>query len=298
MPQSPPSVITTHVKHGGSWMLREAASDSLLYVLDQYKLTVYSYPQGKLVGKIKNKDLYLATGACVDGKGDVYVANYGSDQLFEYSHGGTKLIRTLKPPVGTTGCTVDLKTGDLAVAGNAGLNVYKNARGTPAIYKNTGFEFYYYCGYDSQGNLFVDGYNQPGSGHTVLGELPHGGSTLEMINLGQVIQWPGQVQWDGAHLAVTDDGGVSGSSGVIYRFSVLGSQATEIGETPLHNSGVIHQTWIQNGVVLVPGLCWPKSCYGSSVSSYRYPKGGNAFKKVTRGVEGPLGLVVSAPDAQ
>ena len=201
--------------HGasGPWHVVDAAGsrfrESLLYVLDQHEVTVYKYPQGKLVGKLKNKNLYLADGACVDMKGDVYVANYGTDQLFEYRHGGKDLVRTIRPPVGSTGCTVDPATGNLAVAGNSGLVVYKRARGEPTVYTNSAFEAYYYCGYDDQGNLFVDGYNQPGSGHTILAELPQGGSTLQPISLNQVIQWPGQVQWDGKHLTVEDIGGAS-----------------------------------------------------------------------------------------
>ena len=162
------SALTGRADRGTSWMLPEAASESLLYVLDQHEVTVYKYPQGKLVGKLKNKNLYLADGACVDMKGDVYVANYGTDQLFEYRHGGKDLVRTIRPPVGSTGCTVDPATGNLAVAGNSGLVVYKRARGEPTVYTNSAFEAYYYCGYDDQGNLFVDGYNQPGSGHTFL----------------------------------------------------------------------------------------------------------------------------------
>jgi hypothetical protein len=159
----PQSRAITNADRGTSWMLPEAVSESLLYVLDQHEVTVYTYPQGKLVGQLRNKNLYLADGGCVDMKGDVYVANYGTGQLFEYRHGGRNLIRTILPPAGATGCTVDVTTGNLAVAGNGGLAVYKHARGKPTLYTNSSFEAYYYCGYDDQGNLFVDGYSQPGS---------------------------------------------------------------------------------------------------------------------------------------
>jgi len=268
-------------------------SGALLYVLNQHDVTFYSYPKGKLLGTIKNKDFYLADGACVDKKGNVYVANYGTDQLFEYAHGGTTLLRTLKPPVGATGCAVNWATGDLAVAGNAGLNVYKNARGTPSIYRNSAFEAYYYCSYDNKGDLFVDGYSQPGSGHTILARLPQGGQTLQMVDLKQTIQWPGEVQWVGKHLTVEDDGGVSESNGAIYEFSIAGSHAHETDVIALNKSGIMHQSWIEGNVVLVPAICWPKSCYGSSVLFYQYPDGGNSFRKIAKDVRGPLGLVVS-----
>ena len=269
------------------------SSSDLLYVLDQHEVTFYTYPQGKLVGTLKNKDFYLADGACVDEKGDVYIANYGTDQLFEYRHGGKKLMRTIVPPSGATGCASDPVTGNLAIAGNGGLSVYQAARGTPTTYTDSAFEAYYYCGYDDHGNLFVDGYSQPGSGHTILAELPRGGSALQTITLDQVIQWPGQVQWDGKNLTIEDIGGVSESNGAIYKFSIEGSRALKVSTIPLNKSGVMHQSWIQGHVVLVPTHCWPKSCYGSSVLFYRYPKGGNAFNNITKDVQGPLGLVVS-----
>lgn len=89
-------------------------------------------------------------------------------------------------------------------------------------------------------------------------ELPQGGSTLQMISLDQVIQWPGQVQRDGKHLTVEDIGGVSEGSGAIHEFSIGGSQAQKVGTVPLNDSGALHQSWIQRRVVLVPAHCWPK----------------------------------------
>jgi hypothetical protein len=287
------SALAMHADRDESWMLPEAASDALLYVVDQHEITVYSYLQGKLVGKLKNKDLYLATGACVDTKGNVYIANYGSGQLFEYHHGEKKLVRTIKPPGGATGCSVDPATGNLAVAGNGGLSLYLHARGTPTIYDDSAFEAYYYCGFDDKSNVFVDGYSQPGSGHGILAELPKGRNKLQTIGLNQVIQWPGEVQWDGKHLAVGDAGGPSESNGVIYRLSVNGSQATDVGKTIFDKPGEFGETWIQGRVLAVPAHCWPKSCYGSSVFFYRYPKGGNAFRELTKDVQGPMGIVVS-----
>jgi hypothetical protein len=275
------------------WVTQKSTSEDLLYVVDQHEVTIYTYPEGKLVDKLKNKNLYLATGACVDTKGDVYVADYGTSELFEYRHGEKKLLRTIHPPAGATGCSVDPATGNLAVAGNGGLSVYQDARGTPTVYTDPAFEAYYYCGYDGEGNAFVDGYSQPGSGHGIVAELPKGGSALQTISLDQVIQWPGEIQWDGKHVAVGDDGGPSESNGVIYRFSVFGSEGTEVGKTTVNRPGELHQTWIQGGVLLVPAHCWPESCYGSSVLFYRYPKGGNAFKKLTNDVRGPLAAVVS-----
>jgi hypothetical protein len=57
-----------------------AASQDLLYVSDIRTVTVYSYPAGKLEGILKH--FYIATGMCVDRKGDVFVADTGLQKKF------------------------------------------------------------------------------------------------------------------------------------------------------------------------------------------------------------------------
>ena len=56
-----------------SWMLPEAQNEDLLYVTNVYTVTVYSYPEGQLVGTLSN--FYKPYGLCADKAGDVYVTD-------------------------------------------------------------------------------------------------------------------------------------------------------------------------------------------------------------------------------
>jgi len=76
-----------------SWMSPSVTAQALLYVLDNTYVTVYSYPQGKLEGRLRH--FYLADDACVDTKGDVFIVNLGYGRVFEYAHGGTKRLEDL-----------------------------------------------------------------------------------------------------------------------------------------------------------------------------------------------------------
>lgn len=52
VPQSQISASATHAKRGGSWMLREAKNENLIYLGDRSSVLVYSY-RGKQVGSIE-----------------------------------------------------------------------------------------------------------------------------------------------------------------------------------------------------------------------------------------------------
>ena len=287
-PRSDVPLESAHAE--SSWIAPDAASQDLLYVLDNTNVNVYSYPHGKLEGTLRH--FYLAEDACVDKKGNVLIVNLGLDRIFEYAHAGTKRIKNIDVPTGAVGCSIDPTSGDLAVAGstspsNGGVAIFKKAQGKPKYYADPGFYEYYFCGYDDKGNLFVDGQSSAGSGHVVLAELPKRGNALQTISMNQTIEWPGEVQWDGKHLAIQDQ-----TVPVIYQFEVNGSQAMKVGATNLDGAGELHQTWIQDRTVILPNICGT-SCDYSDVLFYKYPAGGKANKEVKKHVRGPLGVVVS-----
>jgi hypothetical protein len=94
---APQSAVTALANHSAAWMLPEAKNEDLLYIANiagssDYKgsITVYTYPQGKLVGEIKG--FSRPNGLCLDKAGDVYVANFGAENIIEYAHGGTKQL--------------------------------------------------------------------------------------------------------------------------------------------------------------------------------------------------------------
>src|SRR5580693_2694276 len=69
MPQT--SASATRADRGKSWMLPEAKSEDLLYVTNYSYISVYSYPQDKLVGILNG--FRSSVGECVDSKGDIVI---------------------------------------------------------------------------------------------------------------------------------------------------------------------------------------------------------------------------------
>ncbi|HEV3195549.1 MAG TPA: hypothetical protein VGZ06_05380 [Candidatus Cybelea sp.] len=288
VPQNAP--VAQNSSLARSWMLPEAKSKDLLYVANVYTITVYSYPQGKLVGTLK--DFYKPYGECVDKSGDVYVTDSSFGKIYEYAHGSTKPIHTLNDPSYVPyGCAVDPTTGDLAVANysddsarEGNVMIYHKAKGFPKSYIGYGFYYYYYLGYDPKGNLYVDGlFGSYGDGFE-FGELRKGGSQINPILLPQTIRAPGGIQWDGQYLALGDNAGAA-----IYQFSFSASKATLEGTTPLTGAGNVGQFGIAGSSVVTPNQFFSSS----GVLVFPYPGGGAATKTITHGVFYPFSAVVS-----
>jgi hypothetical protein len=265
----------------GSWMLPEAKSEDLLYITNVYTVTVYSYPQGKLVGTLKH--FYVPEFECSDEAGDVFIGE--GNTIYEYAHGGKKPIETISTaPLVSQGCASDPTSGNLAVALDYGdsygyLAVYPQAKGTPTLYTN-GKMLFAFCGYDGLGNLFTDGAIE-GSGF-IFAELPKGGSGLVNITLNQTFEGFGAVQWDGKYLAVGDD-----AVNKIYRFAVSGSSGTLEDTVSLGGAQQVTQWWIQGKKVIGP------DDGPSTVWYWDYPAGGNSNKAITKGVFHPAGATIS-----
>jgi hypothetical protein len=275
---------------GASWMDPAAKTGALLYASDSAAndVKVYSYPHGKLVGTLTG--FQTPQGMCVDKKGDVYITNSGLAQILEYAHGGTASIATVSDPGETPiGCAVSPADGDLAATNiynasntNGSLAVYRRARGTPKIYTDSQMIHDYFCGYDSAGNLFVDG-TKPTSYGFVFAELPKGGNSLKNVTLNQSIGGPGGVQWDGKYIAIADQ-----EAPVIYQFTVTGSTGTKEGETQTQGSSDVVQFFIQGGTVVGPNAT------SGQVMYWAYP-GGGTQKKIISGFEVPIGTAISEP---
>ena len=218
---------------GRSWMAPEAVKDDLIYVSDLLGqvVEIYTYGHGnKLVGTLTG--FFNPEGLCVDKAGNVWVTNdtsVGVHQITEYAHGGTSPIQNLINSNGNVnGCSVDLKTGDLAVTnfwgpteGAGGVSIYRHATGTPVSYTDPNIHYYYYCGYDDKGNLYVDGLSS--GSNFGFAELPKGGTAFTDVTLNQTIYLPGGVQWDGKYVAVGDQVAVKHNfTSTVYQFSISG----------------------------------------------------------------------------
>jgi len=273
-------------------MRRSAATQKLLYVSDggANAVKVYDYPSGKPVGALTG--LSAPTGDCTNQSGDVWVVNSGASGLSEYAHGGKKPIAKLVDTAARNllGCAVDSTTGNLAVtdlggpSGGGNLVIYTDAKGTPSEYTASALEFAYFCAYDTNGDLFVDGLNS--NGQFVLFELPRESSALESITLDQTVGFPGGVAWVDKQLAIGDQLYESKHESAIYEFAISGSSGKLTGTTPLSGSCDVIDFALYSGFVIAPDACQ------NTVGFYLYPTGGSPTKTLT-GLQYPVGAAVS-----
>ena len=89
------------------------ASQDLLYITAPDHAYVYSYPNAKKLQVLRGLTADVG-GACVDAAGNVYIG-VGS-RVNVYAHGRTMPTRQLSGVESPLGCSVNLSSGDLAVA--------------------------------------------------------------------------------------------------------------------------------------------------------------------------------------
>jgi hypothetical protein len=270
------------------WMLSEAKSDSqLLYVTDAQsnQVSVVKLPQGKLVGTLDGFD--GPSGECTDSGGDVFIIDTGAAQIWEYGHGAKSPKNILDDstyyPIG---CSVDRKTGNLAVTNEIGdsgpgnLAVYAKAAGKPRFYSGAGITQFGFCAYDGVGNLYTGGGNS--GDDDLFAELPKGQKKLAALSLNANVSGLAPMRWDGQDLAILD--GVPGS--LIYRFKMSGRTGTAVGLLRLRGATEIGDFTIRDGAIYAP-------LYNKSeVDRYAYPGGGKILQTFF-GFGDPGGTAVS-----
>jgi hypothetical protein len=264
----------------------------LLYAADltQNSVYVYSYPGGTLKRTLTG--FQAVHYECVDGAGNIFIADTGASKVLEYARGSSKPVHAFKTPGNTpNGCAIDPATGNLAVSydplgsGPGGILIYKHAMGEPTAYSTPNVFRYYFIGYDAGGNLFVDGTDM----HVTfeLAELPAGAHATQAIALDQKIVLPGAIQWDGQYLAIGDQVCIDCAS-TIYRFSISGGNGSVVGSVPLTDSCDVLQFWIHKSRVVTANDC------GASVKYFSYPSGGHSLKSLGPPLSQPVGVTISA----
>ncbi len=282
--------ISTHAERGGSWMLPEAMSSDLLYVVMGESYThVLTYPGYKQVAKVPMWGFSTSN----PNSGEVMIGGVeGVVKLYE--HGAKNPIYEFVPPYQDEflrDSAFDPTTSNIALtvdtigAGTSYVVVYQTPSGTPAIYALQNIYDANFVGYDNQGNLFIDGSN--GSLQGVLAELPKGGSSFTNITLNQQLEKMGSIQWDGSYITVAD-----GAS--ICRLQISGSQAMVVGRTRLDGAwGKFGDFWIQGDTAIGPHFSGAPH-NGRYVGFWHYPAGGKAYKVITNLSKRRDDLMVSA----
>lgn len=287
----------TQATHGRSWMSPSARKQDLLYVSDDgnYKVYVYTYPGAQLVGTLDTA--YGSPGGmCVDKAGDVFVAEFNYNEILEYAHGGQTPIAVLSDPGQPSGCSIDRRTGNLAVTNQYGpsggygnIEIYTNAQGTPQTYYTDPYQMsgISYGAYDDKGNLYIDGttrYNQ-----FALAEFVKRTKKFRYLTLSQHVNTPGGIEWDGQYIALGDE---AANPAVIYQLSFTGTTASVVNTTTLQGTSrvrtflvpLLGSNKIQGTTVIAPSI------FGT-VGFYNYPAGGEANQTFSQNQ--PFAAVVS-----
>lgn len=278
------------VDHGHSWMSPDAKKSDLIYISDSstYDVYAYSYPAGKLVGTLTGQN--NPAGLCTDKKGDVFVTQlYGGGHIVEYAHGGTTQLESLSDPGYEPGaCSVDPKTGNLAVANivsdyftEGDLMIFPNASGSPTSYQPPGSGSWFSVntiGYDDKSNVYFAG---SCNSAFCAGTLPSGSSGAENVSLSMSPTNCGTVQWDGKYMTFDDQ-----TDGTVYRYTFSGTTGTEVSSTTLTGSSAVDGSWISGKIIVAPQQ------NSADLLVYKYPKGGSSIKTIT-GLTAPFGSTVS-----
>jgi hypothetical protein len=262
-----------------SWAAREATSEDLLYISDlgTNLVDIVTYPAGKMVGQLSG--FGAVAGLCVDKAGDVFVVDEaGPVQMF--AHGGSTPLRKLTTYGAPYGCAVDPVTGNLALTNLSSYTygvvaIYPKAKGKPKLIKDYDANTSSFCGYDTSGNLFIDGTAR--SEPFVLWELRKGKSSVTDLKFSKKVDQPGGVQFDGTYVAVGDY-----RAGFIYRTK---HGTGEVAQTVTLKSGMnVQQFWIQGSTLVGEST--------GEVPYYHYPRGGSPYKEVL-GFSEPIAAAVS-----
>jgi hypothetical protein len=263
------------------------SQENLLYVGDGVGgVIIYDdKPPGYPVVGILNEPS-IPGGQCVDAAQDVFIPDSISDSrvIYEYAHGSTEPMQILGGMHDTPlACSIDPKTGNLAVLSQAGVYVYRGAKGKPVAYPAP--DVIDGVAYDTQGDLIVDGSGYTSKGLALkLWSIPAGKTSFQQIAVKTIVQQAGSMFWSGTNLIVADR-----TASVFYEFKIAGQNAKQIGTTPLKGAYTLQSFFVFNGKVIVPSF----NGYGAVVGVYAYPKGGAPTSSID-GVSVPLSAAVSA----
>jgi hypothetical protein len=225
-------------------------------------------------------------GLCADSRGDVFVTNTGTSQIYVFAPGSSTQTATINDygelPMG---CAV-APNGEVAVTnlspvggGSGSVSLYNASFGGPTIITSPAFQSMYFDGYDTTNNLFIDGLNS--SGNFQLGKLPAGSGTITPITVtGATIGFPGSVQYTKPHLAIGDQTGH-----VVYRMSEAGVVS---GSTQL--PGAVN--CVQGTILIKPGDYICPDSGSTNTEVFPYPTSSPPTKTIT-GFYDPVGTVLA-----
>lgn len=277
----------------------------LLFISDESTQDVYIFTMPAMQLKGTLTGFNGPQGMCTDRQGNIWIVNTGTAQGLKYSRSGTQLGAVSDPSGTPVGCAVNPTNGDLALSeirgssGAGGIEIYPNGSGSPTKYSNPSQYEYFFPAYDTDGNLYVDGFTYP-TFAVMISELPSGSGTMHTVNYsGGTIGFPGGVNWDRVRgqLVVNDQECQGLYSSCVYQMKVSGSSAKIVGSTPLNNlDGTacdVDQGTIAPFDKYFAGPCISFAYSVNSVDRWAYPSGGTPGHYNDAVVVQPIGSAIS-----
>ncbi|MGA9946183.1 MAG: hypothetical protein WBP75_14215 [Candidatus Cybelea sp.] len=267
---------------------RHRRSKKFEYIINDYGsyASIFDYPKSSaMIGQINGVGGQGCTNVLYGYGKKIFWIVAANNQIEEFKVPQTP-IKTLSVNYSfPSSCAMDA-SGDLAVGilyaavkGGGDVVIFKNASGSGTVY-TTPLDEEFFDGYDSQGNLFADGFTGARSGFALV-ELPKGSSKFQTITTSNAVQFPGSVQWDGKYLAVFDQ-----LANAFYRYAVSGTQATLKATVSITGASDCAQTWI------VKGLVYCGDNYGAG-EVFKYPAGGSPVAVLSGNFDFPLGVTAA-----
>jgi len=258
---------------------KKKKSDEYISSFYNSDIFAFDYPKSDAsTGTIAGDD---PQGECTrTGKNTWWQVNSGNDEIDEYKFGGTTPIATLSESTGeAAGCSIDAKTGNLAVsvlpAGD--VVIFTGATGTGTTVADGLLETYFLT-YDGSGDLFVDGITE--SDTAGVAEMAAGSSSFVPVTLSNTLEFPGGMQWDGKYVTLNDQ-----DAHDIYQYTCASDSCSLKGTVALTGSGDCVDTWIAKTIVYCP------DAVNQDATVYKYPAGGTAVATLTASWDTPIAAV-------
>jgi len=282
---------------GKSWMLTSATKCpydkklppcGLLYVSNYFDDDVLVFQNDKLAGTLTGFN--GPDGLCRDFAGDVWIVNNLGQDIVEYAHGGTTQLTALSDPGEyPLGCAVDSRTDTIVVtniftlgSGQGSVAFYHKATGPPTILTDPDIYYVFFCAFDNEGNLYIDGLNT--SNTFEFAELQRGEQKFKSIALNGTIYWPGAIQWDDKYVVVGDQMYQDQVESAVYRTTGAGGKI--VGTTVFSGARDVVGFAIKDTSIIGPDASL------NDVGLYHYPRGGSPAVRLEH-FKHPFGVTVS-----